>query len=118
MSRKHIVKQGECLSLIARRYGFSKYQTIYQHPDNADLRRKRPNPNVLYPGDVVMIPDRQAAATQHATGSSHRFSVWRAKKVLRLVIRDPDDAPLAHEPYVLAIDGESRSGTTDAGGKL
>src|SRR5262249_23211668 len=29
---------------------------IYDHPDNAAFRLKRPDPNRIYPGDVLMIP--------------------------------------------------------------
>lgn len=55
---EHVVRQGECLSAIAKRYGFASYRIIYDHPDNAELRRARPNPNLLFPGDVIVIPDR------------------------------------------------------------
>jgi hypothetical protein len=32
------------------------WQDLYNHPFNAAFRLKRPNPNLIYPGDVVMIP--------------------------------------------------------------
>lgn len=53
---EHTVKAGECLSSIAASYGFRDYRTICDHPSNAAFRAKRPNPNLIYPGDVVMIP--------------------------------------------------------------
>jgi hypothetical protein len=51
------VRSGDNLSAIARRFGLKSFRDIYDHPDNAAFRIKRPNPNLIFPGDVVMIPD-------------------------------------------------------------
>lgn len=56
MSRAYVVKRGDNLSLIARRHGLGSWQEIYFHDDNAGFRRRRPNPNLIFPGDLVMIP--------------------------------------------------------------
>jgi hypothetical protein len=55
-SSSYIVKRGDNLSSIAQKHGIRSWQEIYSHPDNATFRSKRPNPNLIYPGDVVMIP--------------------------------------------------------------
>ena len=55
--RTHIVKQGECLSSLAARFGFLNWKQLYDHPANAKLRQKRPNPNILAPGDEVAVPE-------------------------------------------------------------
>jgi N-acetylmuramoyl-L-alanine amidase len=52
----YTVKQGEHLSRLAKQFGFSDYSTIWDHPENAELKRKRNNPNVLYPGDTCSFP--------------------------------------------------------------
>jgi hypothetical protein len=57
MAIDHTVVQGEYLSKIARNYGFSDYRTIWEHPKNAALKQARQNPNVLFPGDRLFIPD-------------------------------------------------------------
>jgi nucleoid-associated protein YgaU len=57
MAIDHTVVQGEYLSKIARSYGFSDYRTIWEHPKNAALKQARQNPNVLFPGDRLFIPD-------------------------------------------------------------
>ena len=49
MSKRHVVAQGEYFSLIAARFGFA-WKTLYEHPANAELRKKRPDPNVICPG--------------------------------------------------------------------
>lgn len=56
MPTPYTVKPGDTLSAIASKHGM-KWQDIYNHPSNADFRRKRPNPNLIHPGDVIMIPD-------------------------------------------------------------
>ena len=58
MAGNYTVKQGDHLSSIANAFKFSTYQTIWDHPHNAALKAQRVNPNVLYPGDVLYIPDK------------------------------------------------------------
>jgi N-acetylmuramoyl-L-alanine amidase len=103
---KHVVRPGECLTVIARQYGFLDYRTVYEHPDNQDLRKKRPDPNILFPGDVVAIPQRKEKSVSVSTGQSHRFRVLVPKKELQLKLLDDEGKPIANEPYVLEVDGE------------
>src|SRR4051812_7845845 len=60
MSTRYTVRPGDSLSSIATRNGFSSWRDIYDHPDNALLRARRPTPNVIVPGDVIIIPDAPA----------------------------------------------------------
>jgi hypothetical protein len=108
MSTKHTVRQGECLSSIAAKYGFSDFRTIYNHPENADFKSKRPNPNLIYPGDIVSIPEPTAKAATCATGKSHRFKLKLPRALLRLEVQ-------LEEPhhYELLVGGETFPGTTD-----
>ncbi len=117
---KHVVRPGECLSKIARQYGFLDYRTVYEHPDNKAFRQKRPNPNILFPGDVVMIPERKPKTAGVSSGKVHRFKVVVPKKEMHLQIQDHDGKPLANEPYVLEVDGEepTEGEQTDGDGKL
>lgn len=55
MSTAYVVRSGDTLSAIAKRNG-TNWQTLYNHEDNRAFRAKRTNPNLIYPGDVVMIP--------------------------------------------------------------
>jgi hypothetical protein len=61
MSTPYTVKRGDTLTSIATRHGFSNWRAIYNHPDNAGFRRLRPNPNRIYPGDVIQIPTTNPA---------------------------------------------------------
>ena len=58
LSHPHVVRPGETLSKIAQRYGIHDWRALYDAPWNAGLRRKRPDPNSVRPGDVVNIPPR------------------------------------------------------------
>ena len=114
----HIVQQGESLAGIARSYGFASAQRILDLPENSELRRLRPHPDLLYPGDQVFIPERTAGTESKPSGQKHRFRAQRARRQLRLRLRILGEA-LADEPYTLEIDGEElESGTTSADGEL
>lgn len=52
----YIVKPGDTLWAIARRYGVKTWQQLYHDPANTAFRAKRPNPNLIYPGDKINIP--------------------------------------------------------------
>jgi len=56
MSTPYTVKPGDTLSGIAQKHGFRSWQEIYEDPDNQAFRAKRPNPNLIYPGDVLLLP--------------------------------------------------------------
>lgn len=58
MSTNYTVKPGDNLTKIALSHGFKSYRDIYDHPLNAAFRAKRPNPNLIFAGDVIVIPDR------------------------------------------------------------
>src|SRR4030095_14342956 len=55
----YTVKQGDHVAGIAFRFGLSDFRTIWDHPNNTELKNKRQNPNVLFPGDVLYVPDRE-----------------------------------------------------------
>lgn len=119
MGASHVVRKHECLSSIARGHGFSDWRTIWDHPANAELRRRRRNPNVLLPGDEVYVPDPAPKSVACATGATHRFRLRRPTTRLRLALEDVDGHAFAEVAYRLAIDGgEAEEGETDAAGRI
>ena len=117
-SRSHVVRQGECLTQIACRYGFADYQAVYDHPENAELRRKRPNPHVLRAGDEVAIPDPADKRLECATGRTHRFTVKRPTRKLKVEIQDASGQPIPNAPFRLAGDGCAVAAKTSPTGMI
>ncbi len=118
MPKTHKVKQGECLSSIAKRYGFSNWRVIYDHPENADFRKKRPNPNVIAPGDKIHIPDKAQKGEMGGTEQRHTFRRKSAKTLLRIVLQDDEGQPFVDKDYKLEVDGQVYEGTTDGDGLI
>jgi Putative peptidoglycan binding domain len=104
MPENHTVSQGEHLSGIANRYGFSDYRLIYDHPQNAGLKQKRPDPNILLPGDEVFIPDKEGKLEPGHTEKRHRFKSITPKTHLRIFLKDEHGLPLSGEDYALEIE--------------
>jgi N-acetylmuramoyl-L-alanine amidase len=105
MAQYHRVQQGEYLASIANKYGFSDCRTIYDHPKNAQLKQKRPNPNVLYPGDVLYIPEKQDKQEARSTGRQYTFEFKSPLVLLRIYVRD-DGQPYANTKYCLTVGNE------------
>ena len=62
MAIPYTVIKGDYLSLIAKRFGITDWRAIYYDPANAAFRAKRPDPNRIFAGDIVMIPSTAPAA--------------------------------------------------------
>ena len=91
---------------------------LYDDPANAELKKRRPNPNVLYPGDLVAIPEPKPLTAQGATGDWHEFAVEREQVRLKVQLLGLDGKALTNQAYELTVDGQKRSGTTDGSGLL
>ena len=116
----HTVQQGDTLAKIARMYGFREWKPIYEHGNNADFRKKRPNPNVIFPGDVLWVPEKTESERDALTGKRHTFRVPASKRTLRLRFLDAEGQPVANQEAVLEIDGREPIGgeKTDTDGKI
>lgn len=114
--KKHIVRQGDDMQSIAYENRMW-WETIWHHSDNAELKRKRENPNLLLPGDVVCIPERQKKNEQVCTEQKHCFVRKGVPAKLRLKLLE-DNKPRANESYTLNIDGKLFSGNTDQEGRI
>ncbi len=118
MPTEHIVQQGEYLAKIAAQYGFSSYRTIWDHANNAELKRKRKNPNILYPGDKLFIPDRQPREESASTDTRHDYRLKSETLKLRLLVKGSDDEPIANTPCVLIVENRRYEKTTNAAGNV
>jgi N-acetylmuramoyl-L-alanine amidase len=114
----YTIKQGDHLSRIAQQNGFFDYRTVWDHPQNSELKKKRVNPNVLMPGDVLFIPEKKAKALQVSTGAKHVFKITRSKLYLRIAVVDFDNKPVANVDCELKVDERTYRLKTDAKGRI
>jgi peptidoglycan hydrolase-like protein with peptidoglycan-binding domain len=114
----YLVRQGDCLSSIAKTYGFADYQTIYQRPENAGFREKRPNPNIIFPGDVLFIPDLETKQVPKPTDQRHIFRTKGPIVKLRLCLKDDLHQPYKNTKYQLRVDNQHWDGSTDGKGMV
>lgn len=112
----YVVKQGDYLTQLAHDLGFDK-DAVWNDDKNADLRASRPNPEMLYPGDVVYLPDQSPTPSPMAQGTENGYAadVPTVKVTVTFSNEDPAQS-LANEAY--EVDGlPVTSGTTDGNGE-
>jgi hypothetical protein len=110
------IKQGDTLAKIANVFGLADWKRIYSHPDNAEFRIKRPNPNLLHPGDVVFVPDQELREEAASADQRHSYVYRRPKQMLRIAVEDMDGKRIKDVRFELTVDGTRQSGTTDSRG--
>jgi hypothetical protein len=93
MSIRYVVKSGDTLGGIASRHGLKSYREIYDHPENAEFRVKRPNPDKIYPGDVLMIPEAKkdsdvSLPPPWPVGQANSYWCWAASLEAWLNVSD------------------------------
>jgi LysM repeat protein len=115
----YTVVAGDCLYSIAQQYGFPDWKTIYDDPENKDFKKARPDPNVLYPGDQLVIPDLEPSTKNVSCtlDQEHKFKVKLPHVMLRVKVKDEDDKPITGKKFRLEVgDKNSYDGTTDGDG--
>jgi N-acetylmuramoyl-L-alanine amidase len=142
--RWHRVLQGECLASIARDAGHF-VATLWNHTQNAELRRRRGDPHILLPGDAVFVPEKRPREESGAIDQHHKFRRRGEPAALRLRLlmpsaptatsrtdsteqtdgrceqparRSAEDRPWANVPYRLEVDDQTWPGTTDTNGRI
>ncbi len=116
MAINYQVKQGDCISSIAFENGFFP-DTIWNHPNNAELKEKRKDPNVLMPGDIVFVPDIRVKEVSEPTNQVHKFKCKNTPKQFQIQLMCLGN-PMKDMAYKLDIDGIEKEGKTDSEGWL
>jgi N-acetylmuramoyl-L-alanine amidase len=116
VTKTHRIVSGECFSSLTSKYGFPDVQNLYAHGDNSQLKSKRPNPNVLKPGDRVKIPDKEQKEESCGDSKKHRFKVKGLVTHLRILVEDFEGTALDNKEYELEIEAQKFEGKTDGSG--
>lgn len=111
MAKYVTAAQGDCIASIAYAEGFHP-DTVWKDEENTDLRTLRKNPNVLFPGDEVFIPDLEVIDTPGETEKRHRFRRLGVPEILRVQFLT-ESIPRANKPCRVSVGTEIISTTTD-----
>jgi N-acetylmuramoyl-L-alanine amidase len=93
-----VVQQGDCAFSIAEEHGHC-WETVWNHPDNAELRELRGDPAQLQAGDRIVVPVLTPRQESAPTGHRHRYRRNSEPAILRLQLHEQDlegAAPPAH----------------------
>lgn len=116
MPIRHVIKQGESVISLSEKHGLFA-ETIWNHPENAELKEFRQNMNILMPGDILFIPDKQPKEVSRETNVVHKFKRKGIPALFRLQIFDIEE-PRANQQYTFEVDGKMYEGQTDSRGVL
>ncbi len=116
MPEDYLIRQGESVRSIAFERGFTE-ETLWNLPENKELKDLRKDPNVLLEGDKLHIPDLRPREENRSADSRHKFKKKGVPSKLKLRILE-EGKPLANTSYVLMIDGKRIQGKTDSDGNL
>jgi hypothetical protein len=102
---------------IAEDCGFL-WETIWSHANNSGLKDLRNDPNILFPGDIVFLPDKTPRIEPKPTGQRHKFVTKNPRSQVRLRLLDVKRQPRPHLQYTATVDANVSNGQTDADGYL
>jgi hypothetical protein len=118
MPKDYIVQAGETLMSIATAAGFRTIKSICDHPANAELLKTRPDPNLVCPGDKLVLPDLVTKELECATGQEHTFRVKGSPTYFRTVLKDDDGRACKETKFKLEFGGRTVEGTTKEDGVI
>jgi hypothetical protein len=113
---KYTIKPGDSTLSLADRFGLFA-ETIWSDPANAELRQRRGDMNILLPGDVLEIRDKQPRFETRVTNQRHLFRRRGVPAKYRLQAFN-GEKPRAFQRYLLLVDGAPHKGVTDKDGIL
>jgi hypothetical protein len=78
----------------------------------------RPNPNILYPGDAVVIPAHELRSFVLQTGKRHRITVQVPKRLLRIKLQGGDRSLIAGKAFEIVAGKKTVKGTVTSEGAI
>lgn len=113
---KQKVGTGETTMSIAKQNGFF-WEDIWNHGENAQLKAKRKDPNILFAGDEISIPEKHPREVSKASEAEHTFKLKGTPAKLKIKMIKFGE-PRSNEKYQLKLDSETFEGVTDGDGKI
>lgn len=115
----YTVKAGDTMAKIAKAHQLPGPATIHDHPENAEYKKKRPNPDILLAGEEIHIPDPEKKSVAKPTEQRHVFKKPAKEGELNLRLLDGAMQPRKGVAYDLIVkNGPKYKGKTDGDGKL
>ena len=112
----YIVRQGDYLAKLAFVKGFDADE-VWNDPKNEDLKKLRPDPNILAPGDVLYIPEKAKEPLPIEKGTENNYAATVPMITVRLQLQRAGQ-PLAQLAYSIEGLGRDVTDTTDGEGRL
>jgi len=113
------IEPGDHLAALADEAGFADWHTVWDAPENAELRDRRKEPGLLLAGDRVFVPDKQAGeGVKVKSGTTAKFRVKVSLARLRVVVCGFDGKPFAGAACTVTLDGAQVQVTTGADGVI
>jgi hypothetical protein len=106
-SDAHIVASGDRLSKIAHERGLAP-ETIWDHPENAGLKKKRGHAEILMPGDRVFIPEKKPEQFSAKPKEVNHYEVGTIPSQIKVHLAMADEPFPAGKSFEVVIDDVSR----------
>jgi hypothetical protein len=116
MPKRRKILQGETIDSIAFQEGFDP-DTVWNHPENTELRNKSKERSVLQPGDTVVIPDKRLKEEGGSVNQRHRFRRKGVPAEMKIRLLEWGE-PRAGVDYTLVTDGKISQGKTGSDGMI
>src|SRR4051812_21451021 len=98
--RPYVIRQGDYLTRLAHTMGFDPV-SVWNDDENRVLRERRPNPDILTPGDILHVPDAPTLEPlKLSAGGTNKFKA-KVPKVKVSVAFQHEGEPLKSAPYVI-----------------
>jgi hypothetical protein len=118
MSKTVVSKDGESIISIAGANGYADWHTVYDANENADLRKKRPDPSVQAAGDEIFLPDFEALTLTLSAPGTYTIHTKSLYAQVHMLLNDPSGNPYAAKNWELKVNDRVYKGTTDAEGTV
>ncbi len=118
MAINYQIKLGDCIFCIIKEHNHLP-ATVWEHSNNAVLRRQRQEMKRLLPGDVVFIPDVRPKEVIEPTNQVHKFYMKGEKHLhwIEIELVGEDNKPIPNEKYKIVLpDGSIKEGKLDQNG--